>query len=73
MRNISIAVACVNASGMADLPVFQVQCTEQEYDLGVHYEKAEAMAEAAGYEGPFICFDPAEHTAIPQAAKTLSS
>ena len=68
-----IAVACRNASGMADLPVFAVHVTAEEYELGIHYEKAEALAEEAGYEGPFISFDPAEHKAIVSAARTLQA
>jgi len=48
-----IAVACRNASGMPDMPVFTVSVTGEEYALGNHYDRAEALAEEAGYEkGP---------------------
>jgi hypothetical protein len=67
-----IAVACRNASGIADMPVFTVTSTDKEYALGTHYDQAEAMAEEAGYEGPFVCFDPFEQPVILSAARTLS-
>ncbi|ABM41631.1 hypothetical protein QYG06_10095 [Xanthomonas euvesicatoria] len=66
-----VMVACVNASGMPDMPVFIVSATQEEYDLGVHYDKAEALAEESGYEGPFVCFDMAEQEAIVSAAREL--
>lgn len=71
MKSLRIAVACRNASGMSDMPIFTVAVTEEEYALGVHYDRAEAMAEEAGYEMPFVCFDDAEHGAIMAAARVL--
>lgn len=71
MKTILVAVACRNASGMADMPVFHVPITEEEYALGVHYDKAEALAADADYERPFVCFDDAERDAIVSAARTL--
>lgn len=72
MKTVHIAVACRNASGMADMPIFTVTATAEEYDLGIHYEKAEAMAEDAGYEKPFVCFDDGEQGAILAAVHTLN-
>lgn len=66
-----VAVASVNASGLADMPVFRVRITQKEYDLGIHYDKAKTMAEEARYEAPFVCFDPAEQGAILSAAREL--
>lgn len=66
-----IAVACVNASGMADLPIFTVETTQEEYEPGTHYDKAKAMAEEARYEDPFVCFDHTEYGAILSAAREL--
>ncbi|THF64844.1 hypothetical protein E6C76_12470 [Pseudothauera nasutitermitis] len=71
MKDFRIAVACRNASGMADMPVFTVTATAGEYDLGIHYTKAEALAEDAGYGRPFVCFDGTEQGAILAAARTL--
>jgi len=72
MKALRIAVACRNASGMPDMPVFTVSVTGEEYALGNHYDRAEALAEEAGYERPFVCFDDAEHSAILLAARALS-
>lgn len=66
-----VAVASVNASGLADMPVVRVRITQKEYDLGIHYDKAKTMAEEARYEAPFVCFDPAEQGAILSAAREL--
>ena len=66
-----VAVTCVNASGMSDMPVFTVRATREEYDLGVHCGKAKELAEEAGYERPFICFDADEHGAVLSAAREL--
>lgn len=71
MNNVHIAVACRNASGMSDLPVFTVKATSREIALGIHYDKAETLAEEAGYEKPFVCFDAAEQGAILSAARHL--
>ncbi|WP_262522904.1 hypothetical protein [Agrobacterium tumefaciens] len=68
-----IAVACVNASGMSDMPLFTVRITREEFDLGVHYDKAKDLAEEARYEEPFVCFDATEQNAILSAARKLGS
>jgi hypothetical protein len=71
MKSLRIAVACRNALGMPDLPIFPVAVTQEEFDLGIHYDKAEALAEEEGYERPFVCFDAAEQRAILAAAQEL--
>ncbi|EJV1369463.1 hypothetical protein RXE43_006433 [Pseudomonas aeruginosa] len=68
---LQVAVACANASGMPDMPIFTVRATQEEYDLGVHYDKAKDLAEEARYEGPFVCFDAAEQGAILSAVREL--
>lgn len=73
MKTLHIAVACRNASGVADLPVFAVHVTAEEYDLGIHYDIAEAMVAQMGYERPFVCFDPSEQNAIVSAGRTLQA
>lgn len=55
-----VCVICRNSNGEPDAVMFTVSCTEGEYDLGTHYDKAEERAEDQGYEGPYICFDEAE-------------
>ncbi|AUT46324.1 hypothetical protein [Achromobacter sp. AONIH1] len=66
-----VAVACIGASGSPDVPIFKVRITQEEYDLGIHYDKARDLAEDARYEGPFICFDAAEYGPILSAAREL--
>jgi hypothetical protein len=58
---------------MPDLPLFVVTATPAELCLGLHYDRAEALAEAAGYERPFICFDADEQGPILAAARRLHS
>lgn len=66
-----VAIACINASGMSEMPIFTVRTTQEEYDLGIHRDKAKDLAEEAGYEWPFVCFDAAEQGAILSAAREL--
>lgn len=66
-----VAVACVDASGTPNMPVFKVRTTQEEYDQGAHYYKAKDLAEEARYEGPFVCFDAAEYGPILSAAREL--
>jgi hypothetical protein len=71
MNDTRVAVACRNASGMSDLPIFVVTVSPEEWSLGIHYDRAEALAEEAGYEGPFVCFDAHEYGTILEAARRL--
>ena len=66
-----VAVVCIGASGSPNVPVSKVRITQEEYDLGIHYDKARDLAEEARYEGPFICFDAAEYGPILSAAREL--
>ncbi len=59
-RTLTMAVACVNASGVPVVNVCTVAVTGQQYRLGEHYDKARAKCEENGYEGPFVAFDPME-------------
>lgn len=68
---VQVAVACANAYGSPDVLVFKVRITQEEYDLGIYYDKAKGLAEDARYEGPFICFDAAEYGPILSAAREL--
>jgi hypothetical protein len=71
MQEIRIAVACLNASGIAEIPVFTVCATPEEIASGMHYEKAQARAEQDGYQSPFVFFDAGEQRAILAAARHL--
>lgn len=67
----SVVVACRNANGEADMVPCDVQVTESEFELGVHYELAEAQVESDGYESPFLCFDSHEQRNIARQVSKL--
>ena len=54
---IKCVVACRNAEGVSDFYFCKVDCTQEEYDNGSHYELAENSAISEGYEGPYVAFD----------------
>lgn len=54
---INCVVACFNASGEPDFYFCRVECEQDEYDVGKHYELAEEAAEGEGYSGPMVAFD----------------
>lgn len=54
---VKCVVACRNAEGSSDFYFCKVECDENQHDLGYHYEVAEEMAVADGYEGPYVVFD----------------
>lgn len=72
-KSITVITACTNANGSADMCAHIVEVTESEYDLGIHYDKAQELAEADGYEGPFVSFDNSEHTHIANIVPKLRS
>lgn len=49
-------VACYGYDG-PDLYFCKVECTEGEFNNGLHYRKAEEKAEADGYDGPMVTMD----------------
>jgi hypothetical protein len=52
-----VVVASFNASGEPDFYFCKIECTEQQYNNGEHYERAEKAASENGYEGPMVAFD----------------
>lgn len=52
-----VVVACVNASGQADLVPYVVRCTDDQIDEGAHYVIATQAAEEDDYESPMVVFD----------------
>lgn len=64
---IRVLVACRNASGSSDMALFDVHASQSQIDLGEHYDLAEEMASEAGFEAPFVCFDPTEVGALKTA------
>jgi hypothetical protein len=43
-------VAAINSSGDADFYFVKVDCSEEQYELGEHYDAAENQAVKEGYE-----------------------
>lgn len=57
MLTIRCVLACRNSEGAPDLFPAIVDCTQEQYDNGEHYEAVESSASEAGYEEPYLCFD----------------
>jgi hypothetical protein len=54
---IKCVVACRNASGESDFFFCKVECSQNQYDVGDHYDIAEDAARDEGYDGPMVVFD----------------
>lgn len=54
---VKCVVACRNAEGVSDFFFCKVDCSQQDYDNGEHYDRAENYASNQGYEGPMVAFD----------------
>jgi hypothetical protein len=47
---IKVAVVVTDSNGEGDIVKYDVICTQDEYDLGLHYDFAKEKAEEFGYE-----------------------
>ncbi len=72
MRKEIVAVACTAADGSPFMGLFETNVTEEQYDLGEHYDIAIEQAKSERYEGPFQCYDNSEHGIIIAAAEALT-
>ncbi len=59
---IKVIVVCINSEDDPEFFWCNVQVTEDEYNLGLHYDRAQEQAEAAGYK-VLVSFDQHEHAA----------
>ena len=57
-RPLVVVTACLNPSGVPDFALTEIEVTQEEYEDGLHCDCAEASLAAAGYEEPFLHFDP---------------
>lgn len=73
MAQISVAVACHNASGQPDMVLVSLEATEAAIEVGDHYDMARRQAELLGYEKPMVCYDSSEFQAITAMATQLRS
>ena len=56
-RKIAVVSAVMNASGLPDFALNEVEVTQEEAENGIHYYLVEAELLEAGYEEPFVHFD----------------
>lgn len=71
MRKELVAIACTSSDGSPTLVCFESEVTEEQYDLGMHYDDAVAQAKEDGYEQPFVCFDNFEHNILLHGVEQL--
>lgn len=73
MRKEFVVVICRDASGMPTAPVYEIEVTEEQYELGYHYDSAMSAAQEDGYEATMLshCFDNSEHEQITNCAHYL--
>ena len=55
--NIKCVVACRDSNGAPDLYALRIECTNEQYDNGDHYERAKEAVAENGYEASDIVFD----------------
>ena len=55
-KQIKCIVACVNSNGDPDLYFTIVECTQNQIDTGVHYDRARGQCEEDGYEA-YLVYD----------------
>lgn len=60
---IRMIVACTNDRGAPDFFCCIVQCDEDEYEAGAHYDRAKAAAKEDGYSGEMVAFDEYDQSA----------
>lgn len=54
---VKCVVAATSGGVGPDFYFCKVECEQAEYDIGEHYELAEAAAAAEGYARPMVVFD----------------
>jgi hypothetical protein len=67
-RPITVVTACMSADGTPDFALNTVEVTHEEYENGVHYDLVEDQLADAGYDEPFVHYDPFESPAFLHAA-----
>lgn len=55
-QRITVVTACMNAAGMPDFAINEVEVAAEEIDEGIHLSSVEANLLEAGYEEPFVHF-----------------
>ncbi len=61
LQRVAIVTACMRSDGLPTFALNHVEVTPEEYDNGLHYLLAERLlAQAGGYEEPFVHFGETE-------------
>lgn len=73
LRTEYVVVICRDSSGAPTAPVYTVEVTESQYEMGYHYDAAMEAAMDDGYEATMLshCFDNSEHEQIINCAHYL--
>jgi hypothetical protein len=61
---VAIVTACMRSDGLPDFALTEIQVSPEEYQNGVHYDRAEARLRERGYEEPFVHFEELEAPAF---------
>ena len=56
-RSITVVTACMDAGGLPDFALNEVEVTHDEYENGVHFDLVEDRLADAGYEEPWVHYD----------------
>jgi hypothetical protein len=56
-RKRTVVTACLNAGGMPDFALTEVEVTDTDYANGSHHDLVAQRLVAAGYEAPFVHYD----------------
>ncbi len=72
MRTEIVALACTSSDGSPTLVSYEVEVSQEDYDLGYHYDMAEEAAMNDRYEKPFVPFDMAEHGELLRGVSELT-
>jgi hypothetical protein len=59
-RHVLVVSACTSSDGSPDFALNEVEVDEDEYANGIHYDLADELLTAAGYEKPWLHFDDRE-------------
>lgn len=63
-RTVVVVTACITREGMPEFAWHEIEVTQEEYENGIHYDRADDRLIAAGYEEPFVHFDEFETPAF---------
>jgi len=72
IKEVVVWSACKESGGAPTLQKSVVGVTQDDFDLGIHYDLADHAVEDDGYEGPYIHFDHTEVNAISSAANEIN-